>query len=63
MFVDDNGIWGAVVVIGPIALALVIAWAMFRNRGATKHEIERTEAATRAMYDEQNREDIARDDR
>ncbi len=63
MFVDDNGIWGAVVVIGPIVLALVIAWAMFRNRAATKHDIEQTEAATRAMYDQQNRDDIARDER
>lgn len=63
MFVDDNGIWGAVVVIGPIVLALVIAWAMFRNRAATKHDLERTEAATRAMYDQQNRNDIARDER
>jgi hypothetical protein len=34
-----------------------------RNRGATRHELERTEAATKAMYDEQNREDIARDNR
>lgn len=63
MFVDDNGIWGAVVVIGPIVLALVIAWAMFRNCAATKHDLERTEAATRAMYDQQNRDDIARDER
>ncbi len=61
MFLDDNGIWGAVVVIGPIVLALIIGWAMLRNRGATRHELERTEAATKAMYDEQNREDIARD--
>lgn len=63
MFVDDNGIWGAVIVIGPLVLALVIAWAMFRNRGATRHDLERTEAATRALYDQQNRDDTVRDRR
>jgi hypothetical protein len=63
MFFDESGIWGIMVIIGPIVLAAVIAWAMLRNRGATKHEIDRTEAATKALYDEQNRDDVARDNR
>ncbi|WP_315760661.1 hypothetical protein [Sphingomonas sp. Y38-1Y] len=61
MFFDESGIWGVMVIVGPIVLAAVIAWAMLRNRGASKHDIERTEAATHRMYDEQNRDDAARD--
>ncbi|PCD03736.1 hypothetical protein COC42_05130 [Sphingomonas spermidinifaciens] len=63
MFFDESGIWGVVVIVGPIILAGIIAWAMLRNRGASRHEVERTEAATRRLYDEQNAEDIAREER
>lgn len=47
---------GLMVVVGPILLAVALAWAILHNRG-TKREIERTEQATRELYDEQDRED------
>jgi hypothetical protein len=56
---DFSSIQGLMVVIGPILLALAIAWAIFNNRGS-RREIERTEAATRERYDQQDREDKAR---
>ncbi|MEZ0495357.1 hypothetical protein [Sphingomonas sp. IW22] len=62
MSFDESGIWGILVIVGPIVLALVIIWAMMRNRGS-RHDIDRTEAATRTMYDEQSREDDAQDNR
>jgi hypothetical protein len=51
---------GIMVIVGPILLALAIAWAMFRNRGS-RRDIERTEAATRERYEKQDREDKARE--
>lgn len=51
---DASGIWGILVIVGPIALAVVIAIAMLRNRKqSSRHEVARTEAATRNLYDEQ----------
>jgi hypothetical protein len=51
---------GIMVIVGPILLAAAIAWAMLRNRGS-REDIERTEAATRERYDQQDREDKARE--
>jgi hypothetical protein len=48
------------VIVGPILLALAIAWAVLRNRGS-RRDVERTEAATRELYERQDREDKARD--
>jgi hypothetical protein len=58
---DLSSMQGIMVVVGPILLAAAIAWAIFHNRG-TPREIAETEEATRKMYDEQNREDRARDE-
>lgn len=49
-----------IVIVGPILLAIAIAWAMFHNKGS-RREVQATEDATRRMYDEQDREDKARD--
>jgi hypothetical protein len=57
---DMSSIQGLMVVVGPILLAIAIAWAIFNNRG-TKREVAQTEAATRENYDRQDREDKARD--
>lgn len=57
---DLSSLQGVMVIVGPIVLALAIAWAMFHNRGS-KREVERTEAATRELYERQDREDKARD--
>jgi hypothetical protein len=51
---------GILVILGPILLAAAIAWAMLRNRGS-RADIERTEAATRERYEQQDREDKARE--
>jgi hypothetical protein len=48
------------VIVGPILIAIAIAWAMFHNKGS-RREVQATEDATRRMYDEQDREDKARD--
>jgi hypothetical protein len=45
-----NGLWGFVVVVGPILLAAAIAWAILHNR-RSRSQIARTEQATRDLYD------------
>ena len=57
---DLSSMQGLMVVVGPILLALAIAWAMFRNKGS-RADIQRTEEATRERYDQQDREDKARE--
>jgi hypothetical protein len=57
--IDLGAQWGLLTIIGPIVLAAAILWAMLHNRGS-KREVERTEEATREMYDQQNRDDKAR---
>ena len=59
---DLGSLWGILTIIGPILLAAAIIWAMFHNRGS-RADIAHTEEATHRMYDEQNREDQARDAR
>ncbi|WP_155006273.1 hypothetical protein [Sphingomonas hengshuiensis] len=53
---DLSSMQGLIVVVGPILLAIAIAWAMLHNRGS-KRDIARTEAATRERYDQQERDD------
>lgn len=57
---DASSLQGVLVIVGPIVLAIAIAWAMFHNHGS-RREVERTEAATRELYEQQDREDEARD--
>ena len=53
-----SGIWGILIVVGPIVLAVVIAWAMLNNRQSRRGDA-RTEAATRELYREQDAIDKA----
>lgn len=53
-------LWTLLVIVAPLLLIGVIAWAMMHNR-TTPAEDARTEAATREMYKEQSAEDEARD--
>ncbi|TKD49998.1 hypothetical protein [Sphingomonas baiyangensis] len=62
MAIDMSSLWGVLTIVGPIVLLIAILWAMRHNRG-TKHDIERTEAATHRMYDEQDRADKAAEHR
>jgi hypothetical protein len=58
---DGGGInWSIINIVGPLLLALVILWAMLKNRKSSRSEVERTEEATRELY---KKEDAAhRDD-
>ncbi len=51
--------WMTITVIGVALLAIVIAFAALRNR-SSRADIDRTEAATRELYKEEDR--IHRDD-
>ena len=47
--------WALMTIVGALVLAVVIAWAAMRNR-ASQPRNEDTEAATRRVYEEEERE-------
>ena len=51
-----SGVWAFVAIGGFIILGIAIAWAKLRNK-TTPAQDRHTEAATRRMYDEQNKAD------
>jgi hypothetical protein len=52
---DSGGFnWTLITIVGAIVLAVVIAWAALRNR-SSRSEIERSEEATRSVYEEEER--------
>lgn len=53
-----NNIWPVITILGPIVLAVAIIWAILNNRRSKAAEA-RTEAATRELYEQQDREDKA----
>lgn len=56
-----GSLWGLMTILGPILLAGILFWAMQRNRTRTRAEKERTERATRELYEESDRASKARD--
>lgn len=56
-----DGLYGLMIIIGPILLGAVLLWAILNNRQSRAEE-QRTEAATRKLYEEQDREDKAAGD-
>lgn len=42
--------WSIIVIIGPLLMVLVFAWAVMKNRKSKPREIDRTERATRDLY-------------
>ena len=58
----DATLQGIMVIVGPILLAAAIIWAMRHNRGS-RGQVQRTEEATRRMYDAQDIDDKVRDGR
>lgn len=53
-----GGLWSIVTIVGPIVLALVLLYALLRNRRhSSRAEIERTEQATRRLHEEIAREE------
>ena len=55
-----GGIWSILVIVGPIVLLIVLAWALLHNR-SSQREKRYTEEATRRMYDKQGAEDRMRE--
>ncbi len=49
MALFGSGIWGILVIVGPILLAAAIAWAALNNR-QSKKGLRKTEQATRDLY-------------
>ena len=47
--------WTLITIVGAVVLAVVIAWAMLRNR-TPPAEVEESEEATRHLYEEEERE-------
>jgi FtsZ-interacting cell division protein ZipA len=58
MIDSAGGLWGIMTIVGPIVLAAILLWAILNNR-TSKAQKDRTEAATKRVRDEQNREDVA----
>lgn len=58
----DATLQSLMIIVGPILLAAAILWAILHERGS-RTEIQRTEDATREMYDAQDADDKVRDSR
>jgi len=53
---DMGGLgWSLITIGGPIVLIVVLAWAVLRNRAQRNDGVD-TEAETRRVYDEEDRE-------
>ena len=46
--------WSLLIIVGPLVLLAVIAWAVLRNR-VSKPKARESEAATHRVYDEEER--------
>ena len=53
--------WSLLTIVGPALLAIVILWAVLKNRGSTRAERDRTEQATHDLYREEEAERRAPD--
>ncbi len=49
-----GGSWAILNIVGPLLIVVVLAWAFLRNRKARGTGMDRTEQATREVYDEEN---------
>lgn len=52
----EGGFWGIMTIVGPIILGIAIIWAIMHNR-TSKAQKQRTEDATRRLYDQEARDD------
>jgi hypothetical protein len=52
---------GTVAAIGGIILAIVLLWAVLRNRQRTPAEVQGTEEATRRLHQQMDRQDKVTD--
>ena len=51
-----EGLWGLVIIGGPIVLGGILLWAIMHNRTSRARKAQ-TEQATKDLYDEQDRAD------
>lgn len=52
---DSGGFnWSILNIVGPLLIVIVLAWAVLKNRKSSRREIDRTEAATRDLYREED---------
>ncbi len=53
---DSGGFnWSILTILGPLLIVIVLAWAVMRNKKASRPEdIRRTEDATRDLYREED---------
>jgi hypothetical protein len=58
-----GGSWGILTIIGPLLLAAVLLWVLFRNRKSRKSDIDRSEQGTRDLYREEEEKRRTGDDR
>ncbi|HEY0112417.1 MAG TPA: hypothetical protein VGB59_04620 [Allosphingosinicella sp.] len=56
-----GGSWGIINFVGPLLLAAVLLWALLRNR-SSRGEANRTEDATRDLYDREEEKRRSGDD-
>jgi hypothetical protein len=47
--------WGLQTIIGGFLLFAVLLWAVLKNRKSSQAEVDRTEAATRELYREEDK--------
>jgi cbb3-type cytochrome oxidase subunit 3 len=52
--------WGIINIVGPLLLAVVIAWAFLKNR-KSRVDVDRSESATHEAYDAEERARRERD--
>ncbi len=48
--------WTLLTIVGPALLAVVILWALLKNRGASRADKDRTEQATHRLYEQEEAE-------
>jgi hypothetical protein len=60
MALFGSGIWGILVIVGPIVLAVAIIWAMRHNR-QSKQGLQQTERATHDLYQREDRDNKPHD--
>lgn len=46
--------WSLLTILGPILIFVVVLWAVLRNHKSKRADIERTEAATHELYQEED---------
>ena len=54
--------WSLLIIVGPLVLLVVIAWAMLRNRRSSGADAA-TEVATHNLYDQEERERLGGGDK